>query len=602
MSHVPSKILFFDIETNGIDDFSTLEGLEVCHCMSVYDPKIDAMKSFTNSNMEEGLNLLGSADYICGHNVIGFDIPALFKLFKFNHPRILDTLIMARCIYPDLRNDDFKRENFEPKLFGSHSLKAWGHRIGSHKGDFGETTDWSQWSKEMQEYCEQDVFVTFDLYKYLMETNPSQQMLKLEHDFALYMRQQEWDGFPFDLAKAEELAKTLVVRRLTLEEELQVAFPPTIIETKSFNWQDADGKQFPTKKAMVESGYKPKDCFRGERKTKSIPFNPASRDQIAFRLMEKGWEPAAYDGKRPKIDEGVLKQIGTPEAEQLLEYLLLTKRLGQLAEGANAWLKLVKNGVIHGQVNTNGAVSGRCTHNRPNLAQVPSVRSILGNECRELFTAPEGSVLVGCDASGLELRCLASYLAHYDNGEYAKIVLEGDVHTANQKAAGLETRDQAKTFGYALIYGAGDAKLGAIAGGSMQQGRRLRQNFFDAIPAFKRLLSDVEDTVDNKGYLKGLDGRKLPCRSKHSALNVLLQSAGAVIMKQALIEFVGSACKPFKLHGNIHDEVQFSCAPEHADELGQCFVDAIKQAGKTLDFLCELDGEFKVGNNWKETH
>ena len=145
MSHVPSKILFFDIETNAIDDFSTLEGLEVCHCMSVYDPKIDAMKSFTNSNMEEGLNLLGSADYICGHNIIGFDIPALFKLFKFNHPRILDTLIMARCIYPDLRNDDFKRENFEPKLFGSHSLKAWGHRIGSHKGDFGETTDWSQW-------------------------------------------------------------------------------------------------------------------------------------------------------------------------------------------------------------------------------------------------------------------------------------------------------------------------------------------------------------------------------------------------------------------------------------------------------------------------
>jgi DNA polymerase I-like protein with 3'-5' exonuclease and polymerase domains len=287
---------------------------------------------------------------------------------------------------------------------------------------------------------------------------------------------------------------------------------------------------------------------------------------------------------------------------KLCDYLLITKRLGQVAEGNQAWLKLHRNGVIHGSVNTNGALSGRCTHQNPNVAQVPAVRAPYGEECRSCFTAPEGKVLVGVDASGLELRCLAHYLHSWDKGAYAKEILEGDIHTANQQAAGLETRDQAKTFIYAFLYGAGDAKIGTIVGGNSADGKRLKKAFMSKIPAIKRLLDAVSGSLERRPFLVGLDGRELPCRSQHSALNLLLQSAGAVIMKQALVEFVRLANKPYKLHANVHDEVQFSCDEEHAEELGRCFVNAIIKAGMVLKFRCRLDGEYNIGKNWAETH
>ena len=206
--------------------------------------------------------------------------------------------------------------------------------------------------------------------------------------------------------------------------------------------------------------------------------------------MSLGYElPTENDGKTYKVDEAVLKGIDHPIAADLLSFLLVQKRLGQLAEGQQAWLKLQKNGVIHGRVNTNGAVTGRCTHSTPNVAQVPSVRADYGKECRELFTVRKGYKLVGCDASGLELRMLAHYMAFYDRGEYAKIVTEGDVHTVNQKAAGLETRDQAKTMIYALLYGAGDHKMGEIIGGGAREGQQLKRKFFSSLPALARLTS-----------------------------------------------------------------------------------------------------------------
>ena len=288
---------------------------------------------------------------------------------------------------------------------------------------------------------------------------------------------------------------------------------------------------------------------------------------------------------------------------KLLEYLLVSKRLGQIAEGNQAWLKLEHKGRIHGSVNTIGTVSGRCSHHHPNMAQVPAVRAEYGKECRALFTAPDNRVLVGADASGLELRCLAHYMYQWDKGSYAKEILEGDIHTANQQAAGLETRDQAKTFIYAFLYGAGDKKIGEIVGGSSREGKKLKASFMSKIPAIKSLTSAVHLQVEKHGYLLGLDGRMLPCRSMHSALNLLLQSAGAVVMKQALVEFeMDNKDIPYELHANVHDEVQFSCNKKQADALGHSFVSAIIKAGRILNFNCPLDGEFKVGANWAETH
>jgi DNA polymerase I len=595
-----NTVAFFDIETNGITDWTTLSDLNAVHCMVVMDS--NNTYRFQADTMAKGLELLSSYTYIVGHNAIGFDYPALNKLYRFRHSGVVDTMIMARCLYPDLRNDDCKRVEFPKDLMGSHGLKAWGYRIGNNKSNHGETEDWSQWSKEMEDYCVQDVAVTKALYGYLMLRKPSPLMLDIELKFATIIRRQEINGFPFDVKAAENLTRDLMTRRAAIGEELNEQFPPTVLETKSTWWVTGDGFKAKTKKACLEAGYKASEVERGGSITKTIPFNPNSRDQICERLIAEGWKPAAFEGKRPAINEGVLKDVGTPAALKLYEYLLVSKRLSQIAEGNQAWLKLYKNGKVYGRVNTNGALSGRCTHSNPNMAQVPASRAEYGKECRSCFTAPEGSVLVGADASGLELRCLAHYLYTYDKGDYGKTIVQADIHTANQLAAGLPTRDDAKTFIYAFLYGAGDEKIGKIVGGNRADGKRLKESFLNKTPAIRRLVKAVTDKVSSSGSLKGIDGRPLPCRSSHSALNLLLQSAGAVLMKQSLIEFTAMAKHPYKMHANIHDEVQFSCAPEDADKLGKCFVEALTKAGKTLNFRCPIDGEYKVGSNWAETH
>ena len=593
---------YFDIETNGIEDWATLSDLEAIHCLVVIDQ--NGTGRYRADNLLEGLKRLGAADTIIGHNAIGFDAIALWKMYGFRHPDVQDTAIMGRLLFPDVRNDDFKREEFPKELIGSHSLKAWGYRIGDHKSNHGETEDWSTWSQEMEDYCVTDVEVTKSLHEFFLKKGIGnlKQANDLEHGFAKAIRIQVMNGFPFDVKAAEELTCSLMARRAELDVELREVFPPTIETTKSNWWLAPDGTKSRTKKALVEQGFKAKDIVKGDAVTKEIPFNPNSRDQIAERLMADGWKPAKFEGKRPAINEGVLKEIGTPQAKKLLEYLLVSKRLGQVAEGNQAWLKLEKNGYIHGSVNTNGAVSGRCTHSNPNVAQVPSTRAPYGERCRAAFTAPKGKVLVGADASGLELRCLAHYLAMFGDKEYAKTILEGDIHTANQKAAGLPTRDDAKTFIYAFLYGAGDAKIGSIVGGSAKQGKQLKASFMAKTPSIKKLYEAVANAIETKGMLRGLDQRPLPCRSSHSAVNLLLQSAGAVVMKQALVEFVKMAKLPYTMHANVHDEVQFSCDPKHADELGKSFCNALTKAGQVLNFNCRLDGEYKVGKTWRDTH
>ena len=602
------KTLVIDIETNAIDDFNTLAGLEKVHCICVGDVETGEVQRYNNELGSEGkpiqdcLEVLANADTLIAHNGIGFDFPALFKMFGFKHPHVLDTIILSRCIFPDLKTSDY-RSGAEPRLCGSHSLMAWGLRLGEQKGNFGENNEWAYWTKAMEDYCVQDVVVTMKLFKHLVKQEPDSRMVRLEHEFARIIRSQEFNGFPFNLEKANDLLRTLQVKRAELQDGLQETFAPRIVKAKSRWWIDRSGNKFPTKKSMIEVGYKPIDCMKGDFKEKEVPFNPNSRDQICERLIEQGWKPTAYEGKRPAINEGVLKNIGTEPALKLLEFLMVSKRLAQLTEGAQGWLKLHKDGVIHGSVITNGAVSGRCTHNRPNVAQVPAVRAPYGAECRELFKAPEGKVLVGCDASGLELRCLAHVLHQWDDGAYANEILSGDIHTANQKAMGLETRDQAKTAIYCLIYGGGAAKLGQIVKGTAKEGAQLKARFEKAVPAYKKVNDAIKTALQSRDYLIGLDGRKLPVRSDHSALNLLLQSAGAVIMKKALILFQHNhSTKPFKLHANVHDEVQFSCAKEDAETLGQQFVNSIKDTAQVFDFKCPLDGEYSIGNNWKETH
>lgn len=582
-------IATFDIETNPISDWLNLSDLTTIHCLviAVDDQEPKAYP------LDEGIRILSNADLIVGHNVVSFDIPALCRFYpKFRPKGVFDTLLMARLFYADQRERDFQISGLPKELIGAHSLKSWGIRLGILKSD---APSFSENSAELVEYCIQDVRVTKALHKHLM-SHPSfgqaGHAVALEHEFAWIIKEQERTGFPFDVRAAELLHADLRKKILDIETKLQEVFPPKITERVS----EKTGKRL---------------------KPKTEPFNPGSRLQIAERLKERyGWEPVEFtpEGK-PRVDEAVLGSLDYPEAVLLADYLTTLKRLGQLADGDEAWLKAVhKDGRLHGRVITNGAITGRCTHKSPNMAQVPTEK-----EYRSLFIPAEGMVLVGVDASGLELRCLAHYLGKYDNGEYAKSILEGDIHWANALAFGLTTdakqdknnpdhkaaRNQAKGAIYALIYGAGNDKLGMVLGGNKKTGAKARANFEAKVPAYTRLKEDVAESMASRGYLRGLDGRPLYPRSEHAALNTLLQSAGAVVMKEACVcanlSFTFQKI-PVKQVAAVHDEYQFMVSPQYAEQVGKLVVQAIKKAGEACSFRCQLDGEYRVGRNWAETH
>ena len=427
--------LVFDIESNGLLDATKI------HSLCLYD--IDSGKTYSCTDnaynsaykLQYGLELLSQADMIIGHNIICFDIPLIRKLYPEWRSRatIRDTLTLSRLIWTNLVDKDWASKhkagstfNMPLQLYGRHSLEAWGYRMGEYKGTFGKTTDWQNWTPEMQKYCEQDVRVTTRLWNTIQKHDYSERAIKLEHDFQKIIFRQEQNGFPFDLRKAEEYYIQLCGERDALRQQLQSLYPPT-----------DKGEYFTPKRDNKAKGY-----VAGVPiwKPKITAFNPGSRDEIAERFKEMhDWIPTELTpAGKPKVDEEVLSSLPWEEAKQLANFFLLQKRIGQLGEGKQAWLSTVgEDGCIHGRVTTNGAVTGRCTHHDPNLAQVPAVGTLWGEEFRSLFYAPEGYSLLGCDASGLELRCLAHYMAAFDKGAYAEIILHGDIHWANALALGL---------------------------------------------------------------------------------------------------------------------------------------------------------------------
>ena len=587
----------FDIETNGL-----LDTLDTIHCLVIKDINTNQNYSFKPDQVAEGIELLKDADTLIGHNILKFDIPAIQKVYPDfkTKGKCLDTIVLSRLIWSDIRDLDFKKasldKSFPTQMIGKHSLESWGYRLNFLKGDYGKQNDWTNWSQEMQTYCERDVDLNTKLYQIIQNKKFSEKSINLEHEFQKCILKQEEHGFSFNENKAAELLKQLEIRRGELYNELQELFP---------QWEKDIGVFIP-KRDNKTKGY-----VAGQpiQKRKTVIFNPNSNDHIADRLKNKyNWKPKEFtkEGK-PKIDETVLEELPYDEAKQLAEYKLLQKRLGQLAEGDNAWLKLVNNGRIYGSVITNGTVTGRCTHKRPNIAQVPSVAAQYGDQCRSLFVTPPGYSLVGVDLSQLELRCLAHYLYHFDKGAMVKELLEGDIHTANQKAAGLPDRASAKRFIYALIYGAGDKKIGEIVGGTAKDGKEIKRKFFNKNKAFALFKADVERVVETKGKLTGLDGRQIPVRSKHSAVNFLLQSCGSILVKTSTVLLHSRIDweqwnDEVHMVAHIHDEMQFEVQDKLADKLGKAAIKAIKEAGYIYNFNCPLDGEYKVGQTWADTH
>ena len=345
--------------------------------------------------------------------------------------------------------------------------------------------------------------------------------------------------------RAYELLAEMKEKVLDIEDEVHERFKPLPVWVELVHPKDKmknkDGTISKRYQAQLDKGAHFDVCKWGYFEYPE--FNLGSRQQIAKYLQHFGWKPKKFTDKGSIIvDEKILKSVRIPEAQLIVDYLTITKRVAMV----KSWVEAINEdtGRIHGNVNSCGAVTGRMTHSKPNCAQVPATRhdkktgEVLwgfaggyGADCRDLWTVPKGYKLVGCDASGLELRMLAHYM---NDDKYTNEILTGDIHTANQKSAGLQTRDQAKTFIYAFLYGAGDAKIGEVSNGGAKHGRMLKKNFLDNTPALKLLREKVTQSSE-KGWVTGLDGRKLHIRSQHSALNTLLQSAGAVIMKKALV-------------------------------------------------------------------
>jgi DNA polymerase I-like protein with 3'-5' exonuclease and polymerase domains len=508
---------------------------------------------------------LDSCDLIIMHNGICFDAPVLRRSWNITmkQSQMYDTLVSSRLLNPSLE--------------GGHSLEAWGQRLGFPKGDF---KDWDAgYSPEMEAYCIQDTLVTEKLYKHLTAELTAKKFeersIKLEHDVQTIIAKQEENGFKLNEKEAITLLSTLQAKLVLLEAELQSIFPTKVTPRVS----EKTGKEL---KPLIE------------------PFNPGSRKQIGERLQEKGWKPEKFtETGQPIVDEGTLEGLDFPEAKAIAEYLLLQKRIAQI----DSWLKAIgKDGRVHGRVITNGAVTGRMTHHSPNMAQVPSCGSPYGEECRDLWIVEKGYKLVGIDASGLELRMLAHYMK---DDAYIYEVTQGDIHTANQKAAGLETRAQAKTFIYAFLYGAGAAKIGKVVGAGAQEGQKLIDSFLENTPKLRVLRESVAKICKSSGSLPGLDGRRLHVRTDHAALNTLLQGAGAIVMKQALVLLdtrLQQLGIDYKFVANVHDEWQIEVAEDYADMVGKLGVRAIEDAGRVLNMRCPLTGEYKVGNSWKETH
>ncbi len=576
-----SMRLVFDIETDGL-----LPDVTKAHCIVLKD--IDT-NEIIKPKLKKAMQLLSEADEIIGHNIIKYDIPALQKLYGFyTEAKIFDTIVAARLMYPDIKDRDFRKKDFPKNMIGRHSLEAWGHRIGNYKSHI--VTDWKEFTQEMLDYCVQDVEVTATLYNILTQSKQPE-ALELEHKVAQIIFRQEQHGFSFDRTAAEKLFSKLNTRRLELEEELQNIFPPIVEKTK-----------FIPKVNNKSRGY-----IKGQEiiKEKTVPFNPSSRMHIAQRLKEKyNWQPEEFtpDGK-PKVDETVLEKLEYSEAKILSEHFLIEKRIAQLAVGAQAWLKQEKDGRIHGNCNTNSTVTGRASHTHPNLGQVPSVIKPFGKECRQLFRASPGYKLVGIDISGLEVRMLAHYLAKYDNGDYADVVINGDIHTKTQELAGLDTRDIAKRFYYCFLYGGGVTKIAQVTGKKVGEASKIKKRFLNNLPALNKLITDVQH-ASQRGYILGLDGRHVKVRSQHSALNTLLQSGGAIVCKQWLVEFDKAVKRLPDVQQVVwvHDEVQVECNPEDAETVGQAAVDAIVTAGKHFNLRIPLTGEYKIGETWADTH
>lgn len=654
--------------------------------------------------VDDAVGIIEEADMVVGHNMLGYDMKVLDKLYDDFNPKpgqiVRDTQVLAQMYYANEKDKDFdrfRRGTLEGKLIGRHGLEAWGQRLGYFKGDYAKDMKaagrdpWKDFDFDIGvPYCADDVEITSRLWRKIENTEWADEAIILEHQISEIMGLQEEYGFWFNRAAALEMEAELNEAYDRLNEIAVAHFGRWWVPSKKYVgdprvafgeddsrtiWGEVTIEKRAERKVKDKEGPTAGIIRRFSDdapycKVELREFNPNSRPQIIDRLkFVYGWEPVDFTEKgNPEVNDEVLRGLAKHWSicETLAELFFYSKILGQLADGANGWLKLVDDaGFIHGRCNAGGTRSGRASHSNPNVAQVPKVKvvdvtdketggfnpAVLVNgvplpECfdsagerkktvvlkgrpgdygwnsRNLFGAPtingERWWMMGCDLKGVELRCFGHHLAEYDNGAYADIVINGDVHTVNQNAAGLNSRDNAKTFIYATLYGAGDEKIGSIVclpntpiAIMKARGRELKAKFQDGLPAYKQLVKRIAKEA-RRGYLIGLDGRKLWVKSAHSALNLQLQSDGALLAKRWVVlfyQYMEEAGYRMGWDGDfvpcawIHDEIQCACRTEEiAIHAAQLCKKAATDAGKSFNYRVPIEADAKVGRTWAETH
>lgn len=666
--------IVFDIETNGMlyqpwrwsaswkKDPPPIADRVHCICLTESgsgkieryhdDPRIPR-----DGDINDGIARLDRADILIGHNIIRYDIPVLEKLRGRVTPKGQtwhDTLVMAHLGYTSLLEKDKRMQprDLPDALYGKQSLRAWGYRIGCHKGHVNDTEDWSTFDEDMLRYCARDVEANDKLYR-MFRTSWADKMdeaVRIEHEFVVALESQMNCGWHIDEDAAWELVRKLTIEKNEMEEELLSLFPPRLVPPQFIFNTDTCGvahgadKWIPNPEAEEPNKWWNPAVLK--RKEKVYPFKPNSSIQVIWNLNKKyGWVPKKFTNKgNPEFGEAIIATLPFEECKGLVRYSQVCSRLAELCGDSGYLTLLWEDARLHGRIDHCGAVTHRCTHSSPNMGNVTGVTNragvpqLYGKEMRALFTVPDDSYcIVGADASGLELRMLGNAMARFDGGDYAREVVDGDAHTKNVHALGLSKwyprrkgeddkkhrkrlRTASKSIVYAHNYGAANFRLGSqlVPEGEVwsdaktkKAGKEIRSNLMAGLPALKELIDSLKEGWREGSVILGIDGREAENRAAYQSLNTKLQMDGAIVIKWATAILHGWATAtwgppskdgPWCMVGHVHDEMQFQVKKSIAKELGKMACDAITEAGDQLGVACRLSGEHNVGVSWADTH
>lgn len=608
------KYYYIDIESDGLWPDKLW-----CMCVSRLD-ETEVREYVGHAEIKSFFNLLrGQEVYFVGHNIVSYDAVHTKRLAGgfADVTNCVDTLVLSYL--------------YDPRMFGGHSLEAWGLRLKDPKGDYN---DWSRYTPEMGQYCAQDVRLGKKVFKALVQrmlrAGYTETSCEIEHQIRDVVNDQERNGWYFNIPGAQALASKLRAEQLDLEGPIRELFPPRLKDHGTYTRRyRRDGTDYESYARHRREFPELRDNGDGTYTTRMWEeFNIGSPKQRLERLLELGWEPVQFNeltdaakarGDKqgtPKVDEDSLvayaELSGLPAVKAIADWLVLQGRSSMI----DTWLSNVNydDSCMHGRVMTCAAATRRMTHNSPNTANIPKAKKKVkyGYESRSLWGVRPGRIEVGADASGLEMRMFAEYLA---NDEATLLFTTGDPHIVNTRNLGLpdEMRDLTVKNGfYAYLYGAGDPKLGKTLRPELQgreagvYGKWARGVLEKGTPGLASLVAVIEDEFNHMGgVLKTIDGGYVRCHSRSAALNYKLQSAGAIVMKKAAIilrDKIRQEGWDALMVGNIHDEFQLDCHPSCADLVGSAAVQSITDAGVALGFRVPLTGEYKTGANWAECH